>query len=52
MIDKMDENVEQQIKKSWEQIFKVNDGDRTIRINYIKSLPGETFDGHVSISNI
>lgn len=49
MIDTMNDDEEQHLKSRWDQIFNVNDVGSTIRITYTESLPGETFDGHVSI---
>lgn len=48
-IDTMNDDEEQQLKSRWNQIFNVNDVDSTIRITYTGSLPGETFNGHVSV---
>lgn len=45
----MNDDEEQQLKPRWDQIFNANDVDSTIRITYTESLPGEKFNGHVSV---
>lgn len=48
-IDTMNDDEEQQLIPKWDQIFNVKDVDSTIWIIYIESLPGESFNGHVSV---